>query len=63
MLHRFIKVVNSQEKYDNNLARQTSPSEVAIRAIPIIVYHRIDNSGGGQDEFLGDHKGIGSVCL
>ena len=44
MLHRFIKVVNSQEKYDNNLARQTTAAET-VEAIPIIVYHRIDNSG------------------
>jgi hypothetical protein len=44
MLHRFIKVVNSQEKYDNNLQGQTTAAEV-VQAIPIIVYHRIDNSG------------------
>jgi len=46
MLHRFIKVVNSQEKYDNNLQGQTTAAaEAAVQAIPIIVYHRIDNSG------------------
>jgi peptidoglycan/xylan/chitin deacetylase (PgdA/CDA1 family) len=36
MLNRFIQVVNSQEKY-NELGKP-------IDAIPIIVYHRIDNS-------------------
>lgn len=45
MLHIFIKVVNSQEKYDNNLPVQATPLEAAVQAIPIIVYHRIDNSG------------------
>jgi hypothetical protein len=40
MLDRFIQVVNSQDKYNNNnLPEQT------VEAIPIIVYHRIDNSG------------------
>jgi peptidoglycan/xylan/chitin deacetylase (PgdA/CDA1 family) len=43
MLHRFIKVVNSQEKYNNNLPGQTTAA-IAVEAIPIIVYHRIDNS-------------------
>ena len=37
MLHRFIQVVNGQDKY-NKLGQ---PAD----AIPIIVYHRIDNSG------------------
>ena len=37
MLHRFIQVVNGQDKY--NMRGQ--PAD----AIPIIVYHRIDNSG------------------
>ena len=37
MLHRFIQVVNGQEKY-NKLGQ---PAD----ATPIIVYHRIDNSG------------------
>ena len=34
MLHRFIQVVDGQQKYNNR------PGD----AIPIIVYHRIDNS-------------------
>ena len=37
MLHRFIQIVNGQDKY-NKPGQSTD-------AIPIIVYHRIDNSG------------------
>jgi hypothetical protein len=37
MLHRFIQVVNGQDKYNR-------PGQL-VDAIPIIVYHRIDNSG------------------
>ena len=37
MLHRFIQVVNGQDKYNK-------PGQ-SVDAIPIIVYHRIDNSG------------------
>jgi peptidoglycan/xylan/chitin deacetylase (PgdA/CDA1 family) len=37
MLHRFIQVVNGQDKYNK-------PGK-PVDAIPIIVYHRIDNSG------------------
>ena len=37
MLHRFIQVVNSQDKYNKQ--------GQLVDAIPIIVYHRIDNSG------------------
>jgi peptidoglycan/xylan/chitin deacetylase (PgdA/CDA1 family) len=37
MLHRFIQVVNGQDKYNK-------PGQ-PVDAIPIIVYHRIDNSG------------------
>jgi hypothetical protein len=37
LLQRFIQVVNSQLKYN----KQGQPAE----AIPIIYYHRIDNSG------------------
>ena len=37
MLNRFIQVVGGQDKYN----RPGQPLEV----IPIIVYHRIDNSG------------------
>jgi hypothetical protein len=37
MLHRFIQVVNGQNKYNK-------PGQ-PVDAIPIIVYHRIDNSG------------------
>jgi peptidoglycan/xylan/chitin deacetylase (PgdA/CDA1 family) len=44
MLDRFIQVVNSQDKYNNNLPGQKTAA-VAVEAIPIIVYHRIDNSG------------------
>ena len=44
MLDRFIQVVNSQEEYNNNLPRQTTAAG-AVEAIPIVVYHRIDNSG------------------
>jgi peptidoglycan/xylan/chitin deacetylase (PgdA/CDA1 family) len=39
MFDRFIEVVNSQEQYNKVLPGQ------AVEAIPIIVYHRIDNSG------------------
>jgi len=38
MLHRFIQVVDGQQKYNNRLGQ-------SVDAIPIIVYHRIDNSG------------------
>ena len=44
MLDRFIEVVNSQKQYNKVLARQTT-EEGTVEAIPIIVYHRIDNSG------------------
>ena len=37
MLHRFIQVVNGQDKYNR-------PGQL-VDAIPILVYHRIDNSG------------------
>jgi len=37
MLHRFIQVVEGQQKYNNRLGQ-------SVDAIPIIVYHRIDNS-------------------
>jgi peptidoglycan/xylan/chitin deacetylase (PgdA/CDA1 family) len=37
MLDKFIKIVNSQKKYNN---------DGTIRAIPIIVYHRVGDSGG-----------------
>ena len=37
MLHRFIQIVDGQEKYNNRLGQ-------SVDAIPIIVYHRIDNS-------------------
>jgi hypothetical protein len=36
MLDKFIKIVNSQTKYNN---------DGTIRAIPIIVYHRVGESG------------------
>lgn len=39
MFDRFIEVVNSQEQYNKVLPGQ------AVEAIPVIVYHRIDNSG------------------
>jgi hypothetical protein len=39
MLHRFIQVVNGQQKYNNN-------SGQSVDAIPIIVYHRVDNTRG-----------------
>ena len=44
MLDRFIEVVNSQKQYNKVLPGQ-AVEEVAVEAIPIIVYHRIDNSG------------------
>ena len=48
MLDRFIQVVNSQDQYNILLPRQTTSRTVSVpaaEAIPIIVYHRIDNSG------------------
>ena len=46
MLDRFIQVVNSQHQYNKLLPRQrTSRTVPAPEDIPIIVYHRIDNSG------------------
>ena len=44
MLDRFIEVVNSQKQYNKVLPGQ-AVEEGAVEAIPIIVYHRIDNSG------------------
>lgn len=44
MLDRFIQVVNSQDKYNNKLLPGQTTT-VGVEAIPIIVYHRIDNSG------------------
>jgi len=41
MLDRFIEVVNSQNQYNKVLPGQAG----AVEAIPIIVYHRIENSG------------------
>ena len=43
MLDRFIEVVNSQRQYNKVLPGQEVAG--AIESIPIIVYHRIDNSG------------------
>jgi hypothetical protein len=37
MLHRFIQVVSGQDRYNN-------PGK-PVDVIPIIIYHRIDNSG------------------
>jgi len=45
MLDRFIEVVNSQEQYNNKVIPGQAVEEGAVEAIPIIVYHRIDNSG------------------
>ena len=39
MLDRFIEVVNSQRQYNK------VPPGQAVEAIPIIVYHRVENSG------------------
>ena len=39
MLDRFIEVVNSQKQYNKVIPTQ------AVDAIPIIVYHRVENSG------------------
>jgi hypothetical protein len=41
MLDRFIEVVNSQSTYN---------TDGTINAIPIIIWHRIDNSGVGDPE-------------
>ena len=41
MLDRFIEVVNSQSTYN---------TDGTINAIPIIIWHRIDNSGEGDPE-------------
>jgi hypothetical protein len=41
MLNRFIEVVNSQSTYN---------TDGTINAIPIIIWHRIDNSGVGDPE-------------
>jgi hypothetical protein len=38
MLDNFIQVVNSQDKYNNNV-------DGIINAIPIIIWHNIDNTG------------------
>ena len=43
MLHRFIEVVNSQKQYNKLLPGQAVAG--AVEAIPIIIYHRIENSG------------------
>ena len=43
MLDEFIKIVNSQTKYNN---------DGTIRAIPIIVYHKVGDSGGTYDTSL-----------
>jgi peptidoglycan/xylan/chitin deacetylase (PgdA/CDA1 family) len=43
MLDKFIKIVNSQTKYNN---------DGTIRAIPIIVYHKVGDSGGTFDTSL-----------
>jgi peptidoglycan/xylan/chitin deacetylase (PgdA/CDA1 family) len=43
MLDRFIEVVNSQRQYNKVIPGQEVAG--AVEAIPIIVYHRIDNSG------------------
>jgi hypothetical protein len=48
MLDRFIQVVNSQDQYYKLLPRQRTSRTVSVpaaEAIPIIVYHRINNSG------------------
>jgi hypothetical protein len=48
MLDRFIQVVNSHDQYNKLLPRQRTSRTVSVpaaEAIPIIVYHRIDNSG------------------
>jgi len=47
MLDRFIEVVNSQKQYNKVIPTQAVEEGVvsAVEAIPIIVYHRIDNSG------------------
>src|SRR6478672_5681451 len=45
MLDRFIEVVNSQEQYNNKVIPGQAVEEGAVEAIPITVYHRIDNSG------------------
>jgi hypothetical protein len=37
MLHRFIQVVDGQQKYNNRLGQ-------LVDAIPIIIYYRIDDS-------------------
>ena len=41
MLDRFIEVVNSQSAYN---------TDGKINALPIIIWHRIDNSGVGDPE-------------
>ncbi|MBD0360981.1 MAG: hypothetical protein ICV56_09770, partial [Nitrososphaeraceae archaeon] len=41
MLDRFIEVVNSQSAYN---------TDGTINAIPILIWHRIDNSGVGDPE-------------
>ena len=43
MFARFIQVVNSQDKYNKPLL--TGQISVTPKAIPITIYHRIDNSG------------------
>jgi hypothetical protein len=41
MFNRFVEVVDSQDKYNGFLPGQKS---AIIQAIPIIIYHRVDNS-------------------
>jgi peptidoglycan/xylan/chitin deacetylase (PgdA/CDA1 family) len=43
MLDKFIKIVNSQTKYNN---------DGTIRAIPIIIYHKVGEGGGTFDSSL-----------
>ncbi|MGN6347626.1 MAG: polysaccharide deacetylase family protein [Candidatus Nitrosocosmicus sp.] len=42
MFDRFVEVVNSQDKYNKFLSGQKS---LSIESVPIIIYHRVDNSG------------------